>query len=215
MNMKIIVSGVVGFAIGGIIGSILTRKKCEKEYDESFDEVYNKCYEDARKEFEEEQKMKYEKEYKRCITKYKKPDLRDLEMERYTMEEALAIEEANMDDVEDDLEIPENPDGGLISEHDFYNDYPNYRKADIFYYIKDEVFTNEDDDPIEDTNDIFDELRVDIKRFLRSSERVYLRDCKLETDFIIYRLNGAYSEFQFETPKEREKRLTKRILNLK
>lgn len=227
---KIIVGMALGAGLGAIIGSVFSRKKCEAEFDDSINDIYNKCYKEAREELTREQST-----HKKIIKQYQKPDLFSVSAEVFDKSRTISngeefderdseeSDESNeSEDEEEDVldepcddveELRELAETGIISEHDFLNDCPHHRKTDIFYYSLDQTFTDEDDNiMIPSETDLFNAYRFDVIKILKSESKAYFRDCDLETDFEIHRLNHSFTEFQFETPKEREKRMTKRKL---
>ena len=130
------------------------------------------------------------------------------------MEDERSVEDEIDDDrdavVEDDW-AADSPNR-YITEKEFSETCLHFTKTDVFYYRQDNVFAGEDDQPISQEEGIFDAGTVDIDRRLQQQTSVYVRCYRLATDFQIYCLPSAYHDIIAETPKERERRLTKRKL---
>ena len=131
-------------------------------------------------------------------------------------DEAMEDETSVEDEIEADRGMVEDDDGDsdrlnrYITEKEFFGSNQHFNKADIFYYRQDNVFTGEDDQVIGSDEGIFDSETVDIDRRLQQQNIVYIRCYRLGTDFQIFCLNSAYHDIVAETPKERERRITKR-----
>ena len=122
------------------------------------------------------------------------------------------------DEIEEDREAVVEDDSAAdspnryITEKEFSETCLHFTKTDVFYYRQDNVFAGEDDQPISQEEGLFDAGTVDIDRRLQQQTSVYVRCYRLATDFQIYCLPSAYHDIIAETPKERERRLTKRKL---
>lgn len=126
-------------------------------------------------------------------------------------EQLVESEIADADDLDEDGSDNDSS-SRFISEKEFSESYLHFSKTDIFYYRRDQVLADEEDQIITSENDLFGiDVRGDlIRRKLNHGDCIFVRNYHLGTDFQIYVIDGAYQEILFQTPKEREKRITRR-----
>ena len=118
------------------------------------------------------------------------------------------IESAH-EDMEDDGEDSNSPNR-YLTEREYSETCMHFNKTEVFYYRSDNVFTGEDDQPMGVEEGLFDSGTIDLDRRLQQANTVYVRCYRLGTDYQIFCLKEAYHNIVAETPKERERRLTKR-----
>jgi len=102
----------------------------------------------------------------------------------------------------------------IITEDEFqYND--DYSKVDIYYYLVDRVFCEDNEDELTDFEiELFDgEGKLDILSENNEGDPLYVRNDAVETDYAIYTVDASYEEQvanAVETAKERAARLKRR-----
>jgi hypothetical protein len=196
-----------------------------KSHDTSKDYTDEVPKEDPFEGMTKEQIEEARAEHKRVITNYAgmyKPSLNDLAAQRIPskMIEPGVIEEDDPEEPDEyeDAETDEERElregealGRVDHEHpyiiepeQFDTECEHYDKLDLFYYSKDDTLCDDDDAPLEDTEDYDDAIAK-----LQMQTNVYVRNEAVGADYAIHRLNRSYQEDVLgiaETPKEREYR---------
>lgn len=90
----------------------------------------------------------------------------------------------------------------IIEPEQYDGECEHYDKLDLFYYVKDDSLIDENDTPIDDTDDYLDAISK-----LQNQTNVYVRNERIGADYAIHRMNRSYKEDVLgvmETPRERE-----------
>jgi len=209
---KSIINFAIGAGVGGVIGWIWIKDKFEREWEARVEEIYADAAEEGKREIQKIMDDGDEHLHRHIVEEYyTKPDLNELLQEK--LAENFAKEETTMEEDKNiSVDDYEEGESGIITEHDFQNSCPNYAKNDIFYYAKDGVFTDDDDQEIF-IDEEFEMHKMDILVQLKEHSKVYFRNAEIQTDFEVHRLNLAFNETQYETPIERERRIGKMKLS--
>lgn len=128
--------------------------------------------------------------------------------------EVDAIDEAELEHPEDDLEEAMNPSDGeledsnlevkaaaergdapyIITEDEYYNERPEFEKMDLMYHLQTTVVTNDSDEEVEDYEDLIGGCLSDIEPGKDQSfedndeEELYVRNVAMGVDFCVMKL---------------------------
>ena len=217
MNKSLLIQigiGVGGAAVGSLVTWIFTKKHYEKVAEDEIAEArafYSnmKISEYVKKNENKEINVK---ETKGEVEISGRPPVVDYtKFYRVVSEEELAENESPPEGVMDEDESKEldryldghkmtadvaaDCDIKIISEDSFNNDFPQYSKSTLMYYVGDDTLATEEDEVIDNWDEVVGDL-LDIYGFryddYEGNDHMYIRNGFLGTDYEVQRIRGSF-----------------------